>query len=95
MNDELFEWDDANILHLAEHGVAPEEAEDVMLGDPLEVGFEVVDGEARWSFVGETSEQRILRVVITVRGGRMRVVTAFKPSARGRLLYLRKKAGEQ
>jgi uncharacterized DUF497 family protein len=95
MNDELFDWDDANILHLAEHGVAPEEAEDVMLGDPLEVGFEVVDGETRWSFVGETSEQRILRVVITVRGARMRVVTAFKPSTRNRLLYLRKKAGEQ
>jgi len=95
MNDELFEWNDANIRHLAEHGVAPEEAEDVMLGDPLEVGFEVVDGEARWSFVGETSEQRILRVVITVRSGRMRVVTAFKPSARSRLLFLRKRAGEQ
>jgi uncharacterized DUF497 family protein len=95
MNDELFEWDDANILHLAEHGVAPEEAEDVILGDPLEFGFEVVDGEARWAFVGETSELRILRVVISVRGGRMRVVTAFKPSARSRLLYLKKKAGEQ
>jgi hypothetical protein len=33
--------------------------------------------------------------VITVRAGRMRLVTAFKPSARSRLLYLRKKAGEQ
>ncbi len=95
MNDELFDWDDANILHLAEHGVAPEEAEDVMLGDPLELGFEVVDGEHRWSYVGETSEQRMLRVVITVRGGRMRAVTAFKPSARNRLLYLRRKAGAQ
>ncbi len=94
MDDELFDWDDANILHLAEHSVAPEEAEDVILGDPIDAGFEVVDGEARWSYVGETTEARILRVVATVRGERMRVVTAFKPSLETRLLYLMNKAGE-
>lgn len=94
MNDELFQWDDANILHLAEHDVAPEEAEEVMLGEPIEVDFEVVDGEDRWSYVGETSERRILRVVMTVRGERTRILTAFKPSTRSRLLYLREKAGE-
>jgi uncharacterized protein len=94
MNDELFDWDDANILHLAEHNVAPEEAEELMLGDPIEVGFEVIDGEDRWSYVGETNDGRILRVVIAIRGNRTRIVTAFKPSIRSRLLYLRKKAGE-
>ncbi|MGH9604648.1 MAG: BrnT family toxin [Terracidiphilus sp.] len=94
MDDELFDWDDANILHLAEHDVAPEEAEEVMLGEPIEVGFEVADGEDRWSYVGETSDRRILRVVITFREERTRVVTAFKPSIRSRLLYMRKKAGE-
>lgn len=52
MNDELFDWDDANILHLAEHDVTPEEAEEVMLCEPIEVDFEGVDGEDRWSYVG-------------------------------------------
>lgn len=47
MNEELFDQDDANILHLAEHGVTPEEAEEVMLGEPIEVDFEVFDGEDR------------------------------------------------
>lgn len=54
MDDDLFDWDDANILHLAEHDVTPEEAEEVILGDPLDAGFEVISGEDRWSYVGET-----------------------------------------
>ena len=88
MNDELFDWDDANIDHIAEHDVEPEEAEEVILGDPLDAGFEVVDGEDRWSYVGETSEGRILRVAITLRGERMRVVTAYDAPTYWRTLYL-------
>lgn len=94
MNDELFEWNDANILHLAEHEVTPEEAEEVILGDPIEFGFEVVGGEDRWAYIGETNERRILRVVITFRGERMRVVTAFEPPRASKTIYLRKQAGE-
>ena len=94
MDDELFDWDDANILHIAEHDVEPEEAEEVLLGNTLEDGFDVIDGEERWAYIGETSDRRILRVVITLRGERTRVVTAFEPSARSQFFYLRKKAGE-
>lgn len=78
MDDEPFDWDDANILHLAEHGVMPEEAEEVMLGDAIEVGFEIVDGEDRWSYVGQTGAGRILRIAFTLRGERIRVITAFE-----------------
>ena len=39
MNDVLFDWDRANIDHIAEHDVTPDEAEEVILGDPLETGF--------------------------------------------------------
>jgi hypothetical protein len=35
MNDALFDWDDADILHVTEHEVAPEEAEEVILGEPI------------------------------------------------------------
>lgn len=28
-------WDDANVAHIAEHGVAPDEVEDVCFGRPL------------------------------------------------------------
>jgi uncharacterized DUF497 family protein len=95
MNDALFEWDSANIDHIAEHDVAPEEAEEAILGDPLEAGFEKsADGEDRWTYVGETVEDRFLQVVITMRGERIRVVTAFEPIRRFKLLYMQSKAGQ-
>jgi uncharacterized DUF497 family protein len=93
MDDALFDWDDANILHVAEHDVVPEEAEEVILGDPLDIGLEVVDGEERSSHVGETNEGRILGVVITFRGERMRVVTAFDPDKQWKIFYLEQRAG--
>jgi len=95
MNDELFDWDDANILHLAEHGVAPEEAEEVILDDPLDIGFDIVDGEERWSYIGETNDGRILWITITLRGKRMRVVTAFEPEKHWKIFYLEETAGPQ
>jgi len=55
-----FVWDKENIGHIAEHDVVPEEAEEIILGDPLDTGFEVVGGEERWSYIGETSAERIL-----------------------------------
>jgi len=93
MESSSFDWDDANIGHIAEHDVAPEEAEEVVLGDPLDVGFEVVDGEDRWAYIGETDEGRILRVTITLRGERMRVVTAFEAPKYWKMFYLEQKAG--
>jgi uncharacterized DUF497 family protein len=90
----LFDWDEANINHIAEHNVTPEEAEEVILGDPLESGFEKsLHGEDRWTYIGETLHGRFLQVVITMRGERIRVVTAFEPIRRFKILYLQSKAG--
>jgi uncharacterized DUF497 family protein len=88
-----FDWDDSNIGHISEHDVTPEEAEEVLLGDPLDAGFDVVDGEDRWAYIGETNEGRILRVVIAVRGERMRVVTAFEPEKYWKAFYLEQRGG--
>jgi uncharacterized DUF497 family protein len=95
VNDTLFDWDDANIGHIAEHDVTPEEAEPIILGDPLDSDFDTVNGEERWSYLGETGEGRILRVWLTVRGPKMRVVTSFEPSKSQINLYLEWKAGLQ
>jgi uncharacterized DUF497 family protein len=40
-----FDWDDANRDHLARHGVKLQEAEEVVLGDPLDI--EMQTAEAR------------------------------------------------
>jgi hypothetical protein len=34
---EIFDWDDANLLHIAQHDVTPEEAEYVLFHDPLDL----------------------------------------------------------
>ncbi|HEX4032715.1 MAG TPA: BrnT family toxin [Terracidiphilus sp.] len=91
-----FDWDRANINHVAEHNVTPEEAEEIILGDPLELGFDMsILGEDRWSYVGETVQGRVLQVIITLRGERIRVVTAFEPTKRDKLSYLEYKAERQ
>jgi uncharacterized DUF497 family protein len=58
----------------------------------LDVGFDVVNGEERWSYLGETEDGRILRVVITIRRELTRVLTAFEPSRFHKNLYLERKA---
>jgi uncharacterized DUF497 family protein len=95
MENLQFDWDSANITHIAEHDVAPEEAEEVILGDPLDIGFDIVDGEERWSYVGETNDGRILWVTIALRGKRMRVVTAFEPEKYWRVFYLEERTRQR
>ncbi|HXR39972.1 MAG TPA: BrnT family toxin [Terracidiphilus sp.] len=93
MDNLNFDWDESNVGHITEHDVTPDEAEETVLGDPLDVGFDVVNGEERWSYLGETNEGRILCVVITTRGERIRVLTAFEPSRYQKNFYLEWKAG--
>jgi uncharacterized DUF497 family protein len=95
MDNSIFEWDSENVGHIAKHNVTPEEAEEVILGDPLDIGFDVIGGEERWSYLGETNDGRILRTTITLRGKRMRVVTAFEPEKHWKVFYLEETAGLQ
>jgi uncharacterized DUF497 family protein len=88
-----FDWDEANISHIAEHNVTPDEAEETLTGDPLEMDCDVSeDGEQRWSYLGETASGRLLYLVITLRNEKVRVITAFDPPAQDKRLYLETKA---
>lgn len=73
----MLEWDGANLDHIARHQVFPEEAEQVIENDPLDINAEAVDGEKRTTSIGRTDRGRFLLVVTTLRGTRLRVVTAF------------------
>jgi uncharacterized DUF497 family protein len=95
METSQFDWDLENQGHIAKHNVVPEESEEVILGDPLDIELDVVDGEERWSYLGETNDGRILWVTITLRGKRMRVVTAFEPEKHWKVFYLEEMAGLQ
>ncbi len=52
-------------------------------------------GEERWSYIGETSRGAVFQVVITTRGEKIRIVTAFEPTKRDKLSYLEYKAEQQ
>jgi uncharacterized DUF497 family protein len=68
--------------HVARHGVLPEEAEQVILSDPVDLGMEIVEGEQRHLNLGATKHDRVLLVVTTLREERVRGVTAFEPIKR-------------
>ena len=77
-----FDWDEGNMGHLARHSVLPEEAEQVILNNPVDLGLEIVEREERYLNLGATLRGRVLLVVTTWREDRVRVVTAFEPIKR-------------
>lgn len=72
-----FDWDVHNIRHLARHGVTPEEFEQAVSNDPEIIEVEEERGEERWSAVGPTNGIRMLYMVFTCRGGRIRAISAW------------------
>lgn len=49
-----FDWDEGNMGHLARHSVLPEEAEQVILNNPVDLGLEIVEREERYLNLGAT-----------------------------------------
>jgi uncharacterized protein len=86
-----FDWDAANIGHIARHGVTPHEVEQVFANDEAGISYDVVGGEERWTVVGHTDQGRVLIVAYTMRNELTRTITAFEASGRLRSIYLAKK----
>ena len=72
-----FDWDDANLMHIAEHAVTAAEAEYVLEGPTLDIEYQDWHEEERFAEAGMTALGRILVVITTWRGLRIRVVTAY------------------
>ena len=89
--DVRFDWDRANTEHIARHSIKPEEAEQAMRNDPLDMNYEVIDGEERWTALGHTDNYRVLLLVWTLRHDALRIVTARAVGTRARDTYLRAK----
>lgn len=73
----MFDWDTGNIDHIAEHGITPAEAQQVVLNDPIDLQLQIWSGEERIAQLGETEAGRILVVITTMRDDLIRVVTAY------------------
>jgi uncharacterized DUF497 family protein len=88
MGKPQFEWDEQNEGHLARHGIAPVEAEQVIHNRPVDLSTELRDGEERLAHIGETDAGRILVIVVTPLDGRTRVVTGWPANKSYRRYFL-------
>ncbi|MGH7168358.1 MAG: BrnT family toxin [Nitrospiraceae bacterium] len=75
----IFEWDDRKARHnVKKHGVSLEEAATIF-GDPLSLTIDDPlhsHGEERFVTIGMSTRQRLLVVVHTERGDRLRIISA-------------------
>jgi len=86
-----FDWDQASAGRIAIHGVATEDVEQVFANDEMDIDYDVIGGEERWTVLGETGQMRVLVMVFTTRDDLVRAVTAHEASARLRREYLTEK----
>jgi uncharacterized DUF497 family protein len=89
----VFDWDEANLAHIARHDVTQEEAEQVILGDPLDIEMQITEDsnrEERLQHLGETAKSRILQLMTTWRDGKVRVISAWDAPKQLKTYYLAK-----
>jgi uncharacterized protein len=84
-----FEWDAANLQHIARHGVLPEEAEEAVLIEPLETDVQSHDSEDRVLCFGRTKSGRLLTILYAERRGKIRVVTGYDMTKAQQELYFK------
>jgi len=87
-----FDWDDANLKHIARHKVLPEEVEQIFRNGPLLLECYNQNGEERFNLVGETNRGRFLIVAVTWSGDDYRPITAWDATRSAKLDYLQWKA---
>ena len=75
-----FDWDEANLSHIALHGLGAHQVEESLRSNTIRLKVEIRDGEMRERVLGSTREGMLLEVVTTERREIIRVVTAFQAS---------------
>lgn len=89
MEDQAFDWHDANNEHVGRHHVTPPEVEEAILDtEAIMIEEQTAEGEERFKLVGRTLGGRILVTVFTLRGDLIRPVTAYNASKRDKESYL-------
>ena len=87
---EGFEWDEGNASkNWARHGISQTEAEQIFINRPVVImgDAEHSGTEVRYFAFGRTDGSRLMTVVFTMRGRRLRVISARPMSRRERRGY--------
>ncbi len=87
----MFDWDRGNLRKIRAHRIRIEEAEQALLNDPILIYEQVAEGEPRFVYYGETNSGRLLAVIVTERGEKIRVVTAYDLDAGQKRDYLNRR----
>lgn len=85
-----FDWDAGNLFKSwHKHGVTHLEAEQVFFNQPFIVNSDEKHSlnEPRWYGLGKTDTKRLLMVVFTVRGNKIRVISSRDMSRLERKIY--------
>ena len=85
-----FEWDDHNtVKNRDKHQVQPSECEELFFNQPLIIkeDTEHSENELRFHAMGMTASGRNLLIVFTIRGTRIRVISARDISKKERGIY--------
>jgi len=87
---ESFEWDEANIAkNWEKHKVSHFECEEIFFNEPLVVAPDEIHSkhETRRYALGKTNQERLLFVVFTMRGKKIRVISARDMNKKERRYY--------
>ncbi len=84
----MFDWDRSNLRKIRAHRISREEVEQALINDAIPIYEQDVEGERRFVYYGETDAQRLLALVVTERGTKIRVVTAYDLDAGQKRDYL-------
>jgi uncharacterized protein len=87
----MFDWDGNNLGKIRAHQIKQDEVEQALENDPILIYEQDVEGEPRFVYYGETNAGRLLAVVVTERGDRIRVVTAYDLDRSQRRDYLNRR----
>ncbi|MBZ5600978.1 MAG: hypothetical protein LAO79_01580 [Acidobacteriia bacterium] len=79
------------MIHIARHDITAAEFEHPREADPLDMGYDFIDGEHRWIEVGHTRAVRVIVLVWTLRGSIVRPVTAWQAPRKRTIAYLKLK----
>jgi len=84
----MLEWDGNNLRKIRSHRIKRDEVEQALLNDPLPIYEQEVCGEVRFVYYGETDAGRLLALIATERGEKLRVITAYDLDAGQKRDYL-------
>ncbi len=91
----MFDWDRNNLRKIRAHRLTRGEVEQALTNDPILIYDQRMDHEPRFIYYGETAASRLIAIVLTERGDRIRVITAYDLDAGQKRDYLERRVREE